>query len=375
MLKLFAVFVAAVILAYISERHTKLVLASGRNYSVRKDWAYIALIVILTLFAGLRTQYNDTWNYIRGFNNAVGVHEWLSDPENLNPFRYPLFYFFQSLLKSVFGNAQILIFLSSLVTQCCFIRFFKRYSEHFVFSIFLYFTLGTLVFSLAALKQVLSMAVVTLAVPLLEEKKWIQYLVVILFAMLIHTYSIVFILLPLCRARPWKSFTFIFLGIIALILLNFREVITAFLDQANELGKTIAEYEVFDNNTINLLRLAVYAVTPIMCFVLQRWIFVENSKIDNVLAHMSIISFAFMCLGTQSGANMFARMAMYFELGTICYLPKILKKAFSKESCRYISLIAVVCFVGFFLYANCINMNFGDQYRSMSFFDFVLSIL
>ena len=60
MLKLLAVFAAALLLAYISERNTKIIAASGEYYSIRKDWACVALIVILTLFAGLRTQYNDT---------------------------------------------------------------------------------------------------------------------------------------------------------------------------------------------------------------------------------------------------------------------------------------------------------------------------
>ena len=182
MIKLCVVFALSLILAYISEHNTKVIAASGQPYALRKDWACIMLIVVLTLFAGLRTNYNDTWNYISGFRSAPGVSEWLSDPDSFNPFKNPLFYFCQSVIKSVFGNAQMVIFLSALVTQSCFVRFFKRYSEHFMFSIFIYFTLGTFVFTLAAMKQVVGMAIATLAFPFLEKKKWVPYFLVILVA-------------------------------------------------------------------------------------------------------------------------------------------------------------------------------------------------
>ena len=48
-------------------------------------------------------------------------------------------------------------------------------STNFVFSIFLYFTLGTFCFTLAALKQVLAMSVLMLAMPALERKQWLLY--------------------------------------------------------------------------------------------------------------------------------------------------------------------------------------------------------
>lgn len=60
MTKLLVVFAAALVLAYISQQNTKATIAAGRRYSVWGDWAYIALVVVLTLFAGLRTSYNDS---------------------------------------------------------------------------------------------------------------------------------------------------------------------------------------------------------------------------------------------------------------------------------------------------------------------------
>lgn len=60
MFELLAVFLPALVLAYISEKNTDVVVVSGHKYTVWKDWAYIALVIMLVLFAGLRTGYNDS---------------------------------------------------------------------------------------------------------------------------------------------------------------------------------------------------------------------------------------------------------------------------------------------------------------------------
>lgn len=371
MFKLLAVFVAALILAYISEKNTEAITASGQRYSVWKDWAYIALVVILVLFAGLRTNYNDTWNYVTGFNNAAEFSEWIANPKSWNPFLNPLFYGYQSALKSLTHNPYLLVFTTSLFSQVCLIRFIKRYSSSFLFSIFIYFTLGTFVFSLAAIKQIVAMAILTLAFPHLEKKQWVRYFFIVFFAMLVHTYALAFVVIPLFRVRPWRMFTFVFIAVVAFVMLNFEETITEFMEQANDLGKTLADFEVFSDTTINIFRLAVYAVPPLISLLFYKWVFRDSSDMDNTLVHMSIISLAFMAMGTQAGANMFGRMGNYFELGTICYLPTMLRKIFDAKSYKLVSIIACICFMGFFVYANAINMDFGTQYKAMSLWEFI----
>lgn len=373
MIKLFAVFAASLILAYISERTTISIQVSGRRYTVWKDWAYILLVAILVLFAGLRTSYNDTANYIKFYNDAPVLSEFLADPGNLNPFKNPLFYIYQSTLRSWGCDAQVMVFLSAMLAEICLIRFIKRYSDHFLFSIFIYFTLGTFVFTLAAIKQVIAMAVLTLAFPYLEHRKWGRYYLLVVVAALLHTYALAFAFLPLFRTRPWKSFTFLFLAATVFVMINFEASITAFMDQANEMGKTLAEFEVFDDATINIFRLGVYAVPPLISFFFQKWVFHDSNEMDHVMIHLSIISFAFMCMGTQAGANMFGRMGNYFELGTICCLPWMLRRTFDDHSYRFISTIACVCFFGFFFYANAINIDFGQLYRSISLWEFLFS--
>lgn len=374
MFKLLAVFAAAMVLAYISEINTRAIIASGRHYSAGNDWALVALIMILSLFAGLRTNYNDTANYIGSFRSASTLAAFVGKAENLNPLKNPLFLFYQSFLRTITDNPQIFVFSLALLDQILLIRFFKRYSDNFLFSIFLYFTLGTFVFSLAAMKQITAMAVLTLCFPYLEKKQWARYYLVVLAAMLIHTYAMAFAVLPLFRTKPWGLFTFLFIAVVGVVMVNFEVTITEFMEQANDLGKTLADYEVFSDAGINIFRLGVYAVPPLISLVFRRWVLREASGMDHVFIHMSIISLAFMSLGTQAGANMFGRMANYFELATICCLPRMLKKTFDERSYRFVMRLACVCYLGFFVYANAIHGNFDGEYRSVSLFKFVASL-
>lgn len=359
----------SVFLAALSQWHTAQYSIAGTKYNRFTDWAYFLLVVILIFFAGLRTRYNDTANYMRSFLLASDLQGFLSDPENFNLFSNPLFDLYESFLKTFTSDPQVLIFTTAAFSQFCLVRFIKRYSEHFAFSIFLYFTLGTFVFSLAAIKQVLAMSIMTLAFPSLEKKHWGRYYLVVLIAMMFHTYAVMYAILPFFRARPWKTFTFVFIAVMAVILMNFEEALTAVMDQADELGKSMSETEVFDDATINVFRLAVYAVPPLLSLFLSRWVLYDSTEMDNIMIHMSVISLAFMSLGTQAGANMFGRMGNYFEMGTIICLPRMLHKAFETASYRLISLLACVGYLGFFYYANAVKLDFGEIYQMVNILD------
>ncbi len=356
--------IVCVILAHSSEEYTNSVKRSGQSYSVLNDQAFLTLAAVLILFAGLRKGFNDTWNYMEGFRNDVGMAALLQNDNVRNIFQNPLFLLYRSGLREFTDNAQYMIFIPSVITQFCYLLFFKRYSEHFTFTVFLYFALGTFSFSLAALKQVCAMAILTTAFPYLEKKQWGKYYLVVFVAMLIHTYALAYAFLPLFRQKPWRLFTYLFILALVFVMTNFEETITAFMEQAEDVGKKMYEEDVFHDHGVNILRVAVYAVVPVISFCFQRWISSNSDAGDHVLVHMSIISFAFMLMGTQSGANMFARMAQYFELGTVCCLPWMLQRTFDKRSYRLISAVTILCFLVYFVYANGINMRFDDHYQA-----------
>lgn len=373
MLKLLLLLAASTVLAYISQQNTVLCYQTGASYRPSKDWAYVTLVVILVFFAGMRYDYNDTGNYITLFRQAPFLLEYLQSETAWDIFANPLFYLLQSGFKSVFNNEYAFLFLSSLFTQVSFLLFIKRYSTNFTFSIFLYFTLGTFCFTLAALKQVLAMSVLMLAMPFLERKQLGRYYLMVFLAMTIHTYALAFAVLPLFRLRPWSGFTFLFLAAVMVVLINFEDVIISFMDSADDIGKTIHDEDVLNNTSMNLLRVLVYSATPLVTLLLRRFLFRDCRVEHNILTHMSIISFAFMLLGTQNGANMFARMSTYFEVGTICVLPWLIPRSFEKKSARLVTMGIVVLFLGYFFYEFSIAKDF-NSFKAFTLWEFLQRI-
>ena len=372
--KLVVLLAVSTVLAYFSQQNTVLCYRTGTRYRPSRDWAYVLLVTILVFFSGLRYDYNDTWNYISQFRNAPFLMEYLQSETVRDVFSYPLFHLLISGFKSFYNNENAFLFVTSCFTQCCFIWFIKRYSTNFTFSIFLYFTLGTFCFTMAALKQVLAMSVLMLAMPALERKQWLRYYFLVFIAMTLHTYALAFALLPLFRFRPWSARTILFLSAVIFTFLNFESFISSFLDSAEDVGKTIYSEDLLNNTSLNMLRVMVYSATPLVTFILRRWLFRDSRPIHNVMTHMALISFAFMLMGVRNGANMFARMGTYFEMGTICILPWIIPRSLNQRSARLASILIVCLFLGFFFYEFTIAKNFSS-FKAYTIWEFIHRLL
>ena len=339
---------------------------------VRWDLCLFLAVAAFTLFVGLRTNYNDTRAYIQGFRNAGTFSEFLSDPDNLDPMHNPLFYGATALSRTLTDNYHLYFLAFAALDTTLFFRFLQRYAgeQDFGFSMYLFFCMGTAVFSLAAMKQVTAMAVLTLAIPALLDKRWLRFGVVVALAGLIHTYAFLFAILPLCVSRPWNMRTFLLIAGTILVMWTFDSSISTVLSYADTMGKHVAEYEVFDGNRMNFLRVAVYGVVPAITLVFRRRLVSRMNRAQRLLTNMSVISLMFMLLGTVNGANMFGRVATYFELGAICMLPWCIRELFTPRSAQVVRIGGGLFFLVFFLYD---NLGFSHSYATVTIVGFLKS--
>lgn len=343
-----------VALAWGSQRKAALFVYGNRSMPKEGDLCLVFLVIFWSLFAGLRTEWNDTATYIRGFDNAVSIGEFLSDPENLKLTQNPLFYMMVSVVHMVIQKSWIFLTGCAFFINISFANFIKKFSkpEDFALSVYFFVTLGTYMFSLEALKQVIAMAILMYAVGDLLEERYVRFFVLVLVAALFHTYAIMFVVLPVFTTKPWRLKTYAVVIVTLLILRNFQGTITAVIGYADAAGKEIADFEVFSGYGMNLFRVAVYSIVPLVTFLYQSKLIPQMDKRQYLLTNMSILSFMFMLMASQNGANMFGRMAKYFEMGTTCMMPWILRKLFNKRSLRPIVVIVMVLFMAFFLYDN-----------------------
>ena len=148
----------------------------------------------------------------------------------------------------------------------------------------------------------------------------------------------------------------------------------AFMNYAQSIGAMAAESEIFDGHQINFLRVLVYWVPAILALVFRRRLFDHSSRSENLFVNMSIVSAFILTIGLVEGANLYARMAAYFEIATALALPWMIKKLFTKQSAQLVTAMAGLLYFGYFLYEFGVSKDFGSSYRAISLWQFITSL-
>ncbi len=348
--------------------------AAFQDLRRRWDPSLVLIAVLLALLIGLRTDYNDTAAYIQGFREAPLLSGFLADPESWDVLRNPLFGSYTSLCRTFTGNYHVYFMLSGLFIAFATVSFLRRVSEEdtFALDLFTYITLGTYMFALAAMKQTIAMAILALAVADLAEGKRLRFAALVLLAGLFHTYAFLALGLLLLTGKPWRWVTWaLILGTVA-VMLTFEDTITTFLTYADAIGRAASSEMVFSGEGMNLFRVAVYGVVPVASLLFRPILEPQMERRHYLLLHMSIVSFMFMLLASINGANMFGRMARYFELGTVCMFPWTIRHLFNRRS-QPLAVGAFVC--AFLLFLAYGFWDFDSAYSSITLLEFLRSLI
>lgn len=373
MTKILPIIIGAFFWAWMTEQTTIGKYGIRRQRSQNRFYFFM-LVLTLALPIALRRSYNDTGAYINGFLNAPTLVELLSEG-SLHLLRNPLFRIYEALIKTITGNYLIFFLFPAFFVQYSYVRFIRKHSPSLMIGVMLYVLLGTYTFSIAAMKQTIAMAILLYAVDALIERKQIRFCLLVVLAFLFHTYAIAFLVLPLFTSKPWTLQTFLLLFAVLFVIDNFESVIGSFLEFANESGKSVAEEEVIGTAGINPIRVAVYAVTPLFALAFRRYLYGGREDREHyILSNMSILTVAIMSIGLVNAANMFARMAQYFEFGLICSLPWMIRKTFNRESAQFVMTLALCCFIGYFCYANLVQIYFDDHFGRYTILYFLQSL-
>lgn len=342
-----------ILLAYFSDNNSivKISDLSGNLRRVRRkkvnSYGFYAILVILILFVGLRTSYNDTYSYIglyreleTGFDATESL-KW-SLAEN------PGFIVSNILIKSVIGGGgQVVLFVCALITLTPFLFFYRRWSPKFWFSIYLFIASGMLLLSMAALKQVIAMGIGLCGVTCFLTNKKYLFTCCVFLAMTFHPFVFLYLSAFYLNERVWskKVYLIVFGAILSGVFIE------RFLDVAysvtGAIGAEYDKYEELSSDGVNLIRLIVYSVTPAIGFFWRQKI---NAKRDAKLilfVNLSLIGWCFMFIGLFTGANLLGRMAAYFDPFAHLALSMLLFQYIPKGA-RHATLLC--CTVGYFVF-------------------------
>ena len=155
-------------------------------------------------------------------------------------------------------------------------------------------------------------------------------------------------------------------------MLTFNDSISRILEYADTIGNSASEEMVFSGEGMNILRVAVYSIVPVLSLIFRRVLEPQMERKQYIMLHMSIISFMFMLLAAIDGANMFVRMARYFEVGTIYMFPWIIRHLFKQKSQKAV----VTAYVGAFgIFAAYQYMGFDSAYSGITLLELLRSVI
>ena len=167
-----------------------------RHFMLRKaDIFMIIVIAWLTCFSFLRTSYNDTLNYITAWRDAGGTKAFLESGGLLDLTGNPL----SNLWRDISHNISDNYLLSSFAV----VKLFKKYSVNPALSMLVFFSLGTYVTYIAALKQCFAIFFLLLSIPYAIDRKYIRFYLLVFLAILFHTHAFMFAIVPLLFGKPW----------------------------------------------------------------------------------------------------------------------------------------------------------------------------
>lgn len=341
----------------------------------RSDYYMIAVIIWLTCFSFLRTSYNDTANYIFFWRTAKSTSEFLASGGLFDLTGNPLSIFWQSFSHIIAENYHIYFLLPAILSSFAVIKLFKRYSINPALSLLIFFSIGTYIMYVAAIKQCFAMFFLLLSIPYAEEKKYVKFYLLVAVAILFHTHAFMFAVLPFLFGKPWGKVTWGLVVAAAFAMATYNVTLGAFMEFAQSIGALVDEWELFDGHQINILRVIVYWIPTALAFIYRRYLFSESDRYENLFTNMAIVSSLILMLGLVQGANLFARMAAYFEIAQAIAVPWMIQKLLARRSAQFITICAVILYFSYFLYEFGVSKHFGDQYASISLWQFFLELL
>ena len=348
-----------------------------RHFMLRHaDVFMIIVIVWMTCFSFLRTSYNDTGNYIWEWRYRTDSwKEFLASGELLRLGSNPLYDLYRTVIHEITDNYHVFFFFPAVLSSIGSIQLFKRFSVNPAFSMVVFFSIGTYIMYVAAMKQCFAVAILFFALPYAIDRKYIKYFFLVLFATMFHTHAFIFLAVPAFFRKPWGKTTWIMLIVVLVAMATYNRTFGWFMNFALSIGVNVADFEVFDGHSIHPIRIVVYSIPAVISFFYRDRLYRDSSRTENMFANMSIYTVFILMIGLIQGANLFARMAAYYEIALSISFPWMIRKIFDKKSAQFLTIMATACFFGYFLYEFGVSKSFDSGYRAITLWQFFRELL
>ena len=329
-------------------------LISGR---IQQRWFWFSAILLALpyiLWAGYRSGGADTASYARTFYNTSSSLASIpgilfSDGKDTG------FTALMVLVKS-FGITQYQHFflIIAAIQMLCMIYTFRRYSQNFWFSIFLFVaSTDYMSWMQNGMRQFIAVCMTFAGFDLMVRRKYIRFTFVVLIAAQIHASA--YIMLPLAYIMQGKA-----MNRKTLLAIAAAALCIPFIDRFTPILETLmadTQYSDIMTNELwtaddgtNIIRVAVYSAPALVVFYGWRYLVNSTDPAMNQCINASIITMAIYLVSMVTSGIYVGRLPIYTTLHGYMVLPWVIDQIFEKSSAMLIKVLAVVAYLGFFYY-------------------------
>ncbi len=282
--------------------------------------------ILLTLLAIIHYDYgNDYMAYYHIYTIIIQTpFQWDALMSVTNKFEIGwtlLCYAFKS-----FGGFFMLIAVLSIFQNILFYKMIKRYvpKNYWTFSVFIYlFNTSFYVLNFSMLRQGLVIAIFFSLWPIIENKKWIKTLFVILILTTIHSSAIILLpfafwgYLPIKNGKKW-SITFFILFIVLSISITTLSYLFFRIIGISEIFET---YQEFYGESDNIVTYGLGYIITLLSSFLAPLLYISKSDNDSMKRLVLLFCINFIIILFTRITPLVSRLSFYFIVYSIIALP------------------------------------------------------
>lgn len=346
--------IISIIGIFVCSQYPRYVKVNGQYEPRARFWQAAVLFGVVIFFCGLRSGIADTPAYISEFENAVNSISQL----DIDAIQKDKGYVILEVLFKQFisDDFHLWLLLIAIISGVAIMYTLYKYSIDFGMSFFLFIASTQFTWLVNGMRQFVAVCLIFAAITFMLEKRWWQYILIVLLASTIHGTAV--IMIPFYFIAQWKPFSLktVFISVVIAVA-----------------GMNIGNFDFLLDNTqyegyldtivatsgMNVIRFLVAAVPAVIAIAGSKIIKAENNKLINICTCMSFFYVSIQFAALFAGANYIGRISAYFNIYNLILMPWMIKKCFNKDSEILVKLACVICYCIFFYYQMVVTWNIG----------------
>lgn len=266
------------------------------------------------------------------------------------------FYFVSAVIKCIVGNHVNIYFIVLAAIQAgVLIYVYRKYSSRYLVSVFLFIaSTDYMSWMFNGVRQFLAVTITFIGIKFILDKKYVKAIILILIASLMHQSALLVIpFIFIAQGKAWNKKTLLFMIVVIAIVASigqFTNILDSMLAET-QYKNVVSDWQSWNDDGTNALRVLVYAVPSILALIGLRFIRNEDDKVINLCTNMSIVSVGFYIVSMFTSGIFIGRLPIYFSLYSYILLPWEIDHMFTKQSARLVYIVMVMGYLGFYLYS------------------------